>query len=77
MYGKVSGIKRHILVDTDGLPQAVLVTIADVTDREGAIQTVTANQQHLARVKKILADGSCTGEKFRAAIKGCIGAEME
>ena len=30
---KVSGIKRHIAVDTQGLPHATHVTTANVTDR--------------------------------------------
>ena len=30
---KVSGIKRHIAVDTEGLPHAIHVTTANVTDR--------------------------------------------
>ena len=30
---KVSGIKRHIAVDTRGLPHAIHVTTANVTDR--------------------------------------------
>lgn len=30
---KVSGIKRHIAVDTLGLPHAIAITPADVTDR--------------------------------------------
>ena len=29
---KVSGIKRHIAVDTQGLPHALAVTTADITD---------------------------------------------
>ena len=35
---KVSGIKRHIAVDTQGLPYAIAVTTAEVTDRKGALQ---------------------------------------
>ena len=35
---KVSGIKRHIAVDTQGLPHAIAVTTAEVTDRQGALQ---------------------------------------
>jgi hypothetical protein len=35
---KTSGIKRHIAVDTNGLPHAVYVTTADVTDRNGAVE---------------------------------------
>ena len=34
---KVSGIKRHIAVDTQGFPHAIAVTTANVTDRKGAI----------------------------------------
>ncbi len=33
----VSGIKRHVGVDTNGLPHALEVTTADVTDRNGAL----------------------------------------
>ena len=32
---KVSGIKRHIAVDTNGLPHAAHITAADITDRAG------------------------------------------
>ena len=35
---KVSGIKRHIAVDRNGLPHAIRVTTANVTDREGALE---------------------------------------
>ena len=34
---KVSGIKRHIAVDTQGLPHAIHITTANVTDRAGAL----------------------------------------
>src|SRR6266498_362798 len=61
---KVSGIKRHIIVDTSGLPHAIAVTTADVTDREGAIQALKANKKQLSLVKKILADGGYIGKPF-------------
>ena len=32
---KISGIKRHIAVDTQGLPHAIHITTANVTDRVG------------------------------------------
>jgi hypothetical protein len=32
----VYGIKRHIAVDTQGLPHAIHITTANITDREGA-----------------------------------------
>ena len=34
---KISGIKRYIAVDTQGLPHAIHITTANVTDREGAL----------------------------------------
>jgi hypothetical protein len=39
---KTSGIKLHIGVDTNGLPHAVYVSTANVTDREGAIEMIQA-----------------------------------
>ena len=41
---KVSGIKRHIAVDTQGLPHGIHVTTADVTDRAGALAMFDENQ---------------------------------
>lgn len=38
---KVSGIKRHIAVDTQGLPHASAVTTAEVTDRQGALAALS------------------------------------
>lgn len=40
---KVSGIKRHIAVDTQGLPHAVAATTADVTYRKGALERCKPN----------------------------------
>lgn len=74
---KVSGIKRHIVVDTNGLPHAIAVTTADVTDRDGAIQAIQANKKHLKKVKKILADGGYTGEPFAEKVKKILKAETE
>ncbi len=34
---KISGIKRHIAVDTQGLPHAIYVTTAGTTDRSSAV----------------------------------------
>lgn len=53
----VSGIKRHIAVDTQGLPHAIAVTTADVTDRKGAILALKRYAKELKAVKGILADG--------------------
>ena len=41
---KVSGIKRHLAVDTQRLPHAIAVTTADVTDRAGALVAFSEHQ---------------------------------
>lgn len=74
---KISGIKRHIVVDTNGLPHAIAVTTADVTDRNGAIQAIETNKKHLRKVKKILADGGYTGKPFAEKVKKILKAETE
>jgi transposase len=74
---KVSGIKRHIAVDTNGLPHAVHVTAANVGDRAGAIEMVTHDKQLLPRVENILVDAGYTGDKFANAIQATLGATVE
>jgi transposase len=74
---KVSGIKRHIAVDTSGLPHAIHVTTANVTDRAGAIALVMQKRDQLSNVKNVLVDGGYTGEKFAGSIKDTIGASVE
>ncbi|GFY79968.1 DNA mismatch repair protein MutS [Trichonephila inaurata madagascariensis] len=37
---KISGIKRHIAVDTQGLPHAIHITTAEATDRSSAVKMV-------------------------------------
>ena len=54
---KVSGIKRHIAVDTQGLPHAIAVTTADVTDRKGVLLALSRCAADLQAVRSILADG--------------------
>ena len=47
---KVSGIKRHVAVDTQGLPHAIAVTTANVTDREGALIALRMEKENLTNV---------------------------
>jgi transposase len=74
---KVSGIKRHIAVDTNGLPHAISITTANVTDRAGAIEMVKKNKRNLSRVRNSLVDGGYSGENFAAEIKRILGANVE
>jgi transposase len=74
---KVSGIKRHIAVDTQGLPHAIHITTANVTDRAGAIEMAKSWHDNLASVKNVLVDGGYTGEPFANAIQEILGATVE
>jgi transposase len=73
----VSGIKRHIAVDTQGLPHAVHITTADVTDRDGAIEMLLDHNQTLNHVKNLLVDGGYSGEKFASNVQGIINSKVE
>ncbi|TWI45212.1 DDE family transposase [Pseudomonas duriflava] len=70
---KVSGIKRHIVVDTQGLPHAVAVTTAEVTDRKGALQALERCPSGLAQVQSLLCDSSYTGEPFAQGVRNILG----
>ncbi|WP_257141381.1 transposase, partial [Bacillus toyonensis] len=61
---KVSGIKRHIDVDTNGLIHAILVTTANIMDREGAIQMCERHIEARDKVTNILCDAGYTGTSF-------------
>lgn len=74
---KVSGIKRHIAVDTQGLPHAIAVTTADVTDRKGALQALGRYATDLQEVQSILADGGYQGQPFADAVSELLGAEVQ
>jgi transposase len=74
---KISGIKRHLAVDTQGLPHAIAVTTADVTDRQGALQAVDRCQAPLSCVQSVLVDGGYTGEPFAQAISAKLGASVQ
>ena len=74
---KVSGVKRHIAVDTQGLPHAIDVTTAEVTDRAGALAMFDRSRATLNQVQKVLVDGGYSGEPFAAAVQKVLGASVE
>ncbi len=74
---KVSGIKRHIAVDTNGLPHALSVTTANVTDRDGAIVMLKSHQVNLQNVHKALVDGGYAGENFAQEVLHILSATTE
>ena len=66
----VKGRKRHLLVDTLGLPLSIYVTPADVQDRAGARCLLTGLKPLVPRLKKIWADGAYGGEPLREWCRG-------
>ena len=70
---KVSGIKRHIAVDTLGLPHAVAVTTAEVTDRKGALRH---SKDTLGQVGGVLVDGGYTGRPFERGVREILGEQV-
>ena len=74
---KVSGIKLHIIVDTLGLPHAIHITPANVTDRKVAEQMIGLNMNSLSEVRAFLVDGGYSGDKFANTIKKIHGATVK
>ena len=74
---KVSGIKRHIAVDTQGLPHAIAVTTAEVTDRKEALLALGRCAVNLQAVQRILADGGYVGQPFAQAVEELLGAQVQ
>lgn len=58
---KINGRKRHVIVDTLGLLLMVLVTPADVTDRDAACGILPPLRARYRRIRLVWADGGYTG----------------
>jgi transposase len=74
---KVSGIKRHIAVDIEGLPHALSITAANVTDRVGAVAALSSYHPSLSGMEMVLVDGGYTGQPFAKSVKELIGANVQ
>jgi transposase len=64
-------------VDTNGLPHAMCVTTAEVTDRNGALDMFIKHHDNLSRVKNILVDAGYTGAKFANSTSEILGCNVE
>lgn len=64
-------------MDTQGLPHAIAVTTAEVTDRAGALEAFTIHKKTLSGVVNILADGGYTGQPFANGVRELLGASVE
>jgi transposase len=61
---KISGIKRHLVVDTMGLPHAIYISTANVTDRNGALEAFALKTATLTAVSNVIVDSAYSGENF-------------
>jgi len=66
---KVCGRKRHLLVDTLGLVLLVVITAANVQDREEARTLLPALRTRFRRLRVIWADGAYAGD-LQAWVRG-------
>ena len=73
----MSGIKRHIGVDILGLPHAICITTANVTDRDGAILMMSNTKENLSEVSNCLVDGGYTGKSFADKTMELIDSTVE
>jgi hypothetical protein len=74
---KVSGMKRHSAVDGNGLPHALHMTTANVTDPSSVVAMVMKEQGQLVQVERVRADAGYTGKPFAETIQATIGAAVE
>lgn len=68
---KTNGRKRHILVDTTGLLLLILVTAANVQDRDGAKLVFEKARVRFPRLKRIWADGGYAGKLLEWVLETC------
>lgn len=75
----VKGRKRHIAVDTLGLPLAIHVTSANTHDKVGGKKVIERMARWIkpGRIKKVYADGGYGGEPFKEIVKTTLGATLK
>src|SRR4051812_28046951 len=64
---RVNGRKRHLAVDPGGLLPTVVVTIAGIQDRDGAVRLRAALRAKSSTIILIWADGGYAGRLVRWA----------
>jgi transposase len=74
---KIAGRKRHLLVDTRGLPIALKVTAASEGDQAGGRSLFASSREKLKNLKKIWVDSPYRGVDWHAEVKEDYGIELE
>jgi transposase len=76
-YKCTNGIKRHLIVDTLGIPIAIMVTTADINDRIWWKMLAKRERERLRGITKLLSDCGYLGRWFKISIKKVTGMTVE
>jgi transposase len=74
---KINGRKRHLAVDTQGLPLAVVVTAASIGDRMGAKLLVITLLNTCTRLRLIWADSGYDGQPLTTWLRTAAHLTLE
>ena len=67
---------RTVRTATQGLPHAIVMTTADVTDRKGVLQATDRCVANLQQVQCVLVGAGYTGQPIAQAVKDKLGATV-
>jgi putative transposase len=65
---KIKGRKRHILTDTEGFLVGAVVHAADIQDRDGAPDVLSAIRHSFPWLRHVFADSAYAGDKLATAL---------
>ena len=74
---QIKGRKRHIAVDTEGFILKVVVTPANVGEREGAKQLIEGFKARFPRLLRLWVDGGYSGQPFAEWVLDKLGCQVE
>lgn len=77
VHKSTKGRKRHILVDTMGLLLAVVITVANVTDRDGALSIFDKIHDNFPLLKVIRADQAYSGVEYTSNVQRTYQRQLE
>jgi putative transposase len=74
---KIKGKKRHVAVDTLGLMLGIIVTPADVQDRDVIAPLLAVVREKLPTLERAMADGGYQGPATATAVDRMAGIPLE
>ena len=74
---KVSGIKRHLAVDTQGFAHGVAVTTAEMPDRKGALFALQQEQTELRQVQCVLCESGYVATPLSQGVGDILGPHVK